>query len=107
MTKEQAQKIKEYFNKGYFILIKDTFYLDSEVKKIYEKNGELVYDSSTYTARPLRTVSYNLVIVAKPIQKELSNYYTCYECGYEWCSNNDDENLCPKCGEENIDYLGN
>ena len=106
MTKEQAQKIKEYFDKGYLILIKDTFYLDSEVKNIYKKDGKLVYDSAVYTERPLKNISYNLVIVAKPIKKELSNYYTCYECGCEWCSNNNNENLCPKCGSENIDYLG-
>jgi len=107
MTKEQAQKIKEYFDKGYLILIKDTFYLDSEVKNIYQKNGELIYDSVTYKGRPLKNISYNLVIVAKLIKKELSNYYVCYECNYEWCSNNDNENLCPRCGSENIDYFKN
>ena len=40
MTREQTQKIKEYFDKGYLVFIKDTFYLDSEVKKIYRKKME-------------------------------------------------------------------
>ena len=104
---KEAQKLKEYFDNGYLILIKDTFYSDGKVRNIYEKDGELVYDSDVYTARKLSSVCYELVIVAKPIKKELSNYYTCYECGHKWCSDNENECLCPECGEENIDYLGN
>jgi hypothetical protein len=68
MTKEQSRKIKDFFDKGYLVLIKDTWYVDSEVKNIYEQEGELMYDSSVYKGRPLKDVNYNSVIVAKPIE---------------------------------------
>lgn len=39
------KKLNKYFDKGYLILIWNTHYVDNEVKKIYEENNELIYDS--------------------------------------------------------------
>jgi len=32
-------------------------------------------------------------------------HYICYNCGLEWETSSEHENICPLCGEENIDNL--
>ena len=74
MNFEQAQKLLHMHALGYLIKIEDGHFEDQPATDIYEatetdaadsggevKEGEVVYDSSVYTARPLRDVSVGYV----------------------------------------------
>jgi len=65
MKIEVAKKIKEYFDNGHIVLIQEPKFKDGMVKKIYEVNGELVYDSRNFTSRPLREVLFNYVSIIR------------------------------------------
>jgi len=77
MTREQAQKLMEYFDNNYIILIKDTAYVDSEVYEITEEYGEYFYSSEeTFSSMPLSEVPLDEVTVAMPIDwVEAKIYY--------------------------------
>lgn len=74
MKHAQAQKLMLMFNLGYLVKIEDNHFEDQPASDIYEatetdaadsdgevKEGEIVYDSSVYSARPLRIVSVDSV----------------------------------------------
>ena len=66
MTKEQAEKLMRLNHAGYTIQV-DTVYVDSPAKAIYEKDGEIVFDSEVYAGASLTTFGTAQIKVSKPL----------------------------------------
>ena len=68
MTDAQARMVEAYFDAGYIVLIGGTGYVDSPVTGVYDDdvNG-IVYDSETFSSRPLSEVYISDVAIAMPL----------------------------------------
>jgi len=68
MTKEQAEKLMRLHWQGYTIQVSSS-YVDGNVVEIYEKDGEIVFDSDVYSGASLTTFGTAQIKVSKPLDE--------------------------------------
>ena len=75
MLKEIAEKVEQYFDAGYCVIIDWSGYVDTPVSAVYldESKDEIVYDSETFSGQPLSEIGAHCVKILKPIKNPFND----------------------------------